>query len=227
LGLSHSASNWAFVGTEAVVGVAERRSQRGGKPDGGAEFIISASEASQFPKETQDGPLEIAFLGRSNVGKSSLLNKLVGKPRLAFTSSRPGCTQLINFFSINDQIRFVDLPGYGYAQVSLEERARWKTLIESYLLGRQNLALSLLLIDARRGWMEKDLELKAWLEFHNRRFEVIVTKVDKLKSSNQFKAGLAEIGKELSEHQPVPFSAIDGRGVREIWQIISKINNKQ
>jgi len=200
--------------------------QQNGK-SGAGEFIISASNPDQFPKESQHGPVEVAFLGRSNVGKSSLLNKLVGKPGLAFTSSRPGCTQLINFFNVNDQIRFVDLPGYGYAQVPLEERARWKTLIESYLLHRKNLALSLLLIDSRRGWMEKDLELKAWLEFHNRRFEVIATKVDKLKSSNQLKAGLAEIQKQVSEHQPVPFSAIDGRGVREIWQIISKINKKQ
>jgi GTP-binding protein len=218
--------NQAFVGTEAVVGAAKGHSRPGGKA-GAGEFIISVSEPNQFPKETEDGPVEVAFLGRSNVGKSSLLNKLVGKPGLAFTSSRPGCTQLVNFFSVNDQIRFVDLPGYGYAQVSLEERARWKTLIESYLLGRESLALSLLLIDARRGWMDKDLELKAWLEFHNRRYQVIATKVDKLKSANQLKAGLAEIQRELSEHQPVPFSAIDGRGVREIWQIISKINKKQ
>jgi GTP-binding protein len=214
------------VGTKAVVGADERRSQRDGKP-GAGEFIISASQPDQFPKDAQHGLVEIAFLGRSNVGKSSLLNKLVGKPGLAFTSSRPGCTQLINFFSVNDQIRFVDLPGYGYAQVPLEERARWKTLIESYLLGRKSLALSLLLIDSRRGWMQKDLELKAWLEFHNHRYEVVATKVDKLKSSNQLKAGLAEIQKPLAEHQPVPFSAVDGRGVREIWQIISKINKRQ
>jgi GTP-binding protein len=94
-------------------------------------------------------------------------------------------------------------------------------------LKRQSLALSLLLIDARRGWMDMDLELKAWLELHNRRFQVIVTKIDKLKGNNQLKAGLAEVAKELEDQQPVPFSAVDGRGVREIWQIISKIKNKQ
>ena len=191
------------------------------------ELIISAARPDQFPREWQTGPSEIAFLGRSNVGKSSLLNRLVGQPELAFTSARPGCTQLINFFKIDEDLRFVDLPGYGYAQVSLEERARWKKLIESYLLERQNLALSLLLIDARRGWMEMDLELKAWLEFHNRRYRVIVTKIDKLKSNNQLKAGLAMVEKELTDQEPVPFSAVDGRGVREIWQIISKIKNKQ
>ncbi len=181
--------------------------------------------------------LEFAFLGRSNVGKSSLLNCLVRQPGvgpgrvnqrgLAFTSARPGCTQLINFYQVKDEVHFVDLPGYGYAQVPFEERARWKGLIESYLVGRQSLALSFLLIDARRGWMEMDLELKAWLEFRNRRYQVVITKIDKLKSNNQLKAGLAAIQKEIPDQQPVPFSAVDGRGVREIWQIISKIKKQQ
>ncbi len=193
-----------------------------------ASLIISAARPQQFPPENRpDSPLEIAFLGRSNVGKSSLLNAVVRQPGLAFTSSRPGCTQLINFFRIGEDLSFVDLPGYGYAHVPLEERARWKELIESYLLERQNLALSFLLIDARRGWMEMDLELKAWLEFHNRRYRVIATKVDKLKSNNQLKAALAAIQRVTPDEQPVPFSAIDGRGVREIWQTISKIKNKQ
>ena len=197
-----------------------------------AELIISAALPGQFPagggvSGTDGGPCEIAFLGRSNVGKSSLLNALVKRPGLAFTSSRPGCTQLINFYRIAEDLRFVDLPGYGYAHVPLEERARWKTLIESYLLDRQNLSLSFLLIDARRGWMDMDLELKSWLEFHNRRYQVIVTKIDKLKSNNQLTTGLAAIGKQIPDTQPVPFSAMDGRGVREIWQIISTIKNQQ
>jgi len=189
------------------------------------ELIISAARPEQFPPERPDQDIEIAFLGRSNVGKSSLLNKLVRQPGLAFTSARPGCTQLINFFQIDERVRFVDLPGYGYARVSLEERASWKKLIESYLLQRQSLALSLVLIDARRGWMEMDLELKTWLEFHNRRYQVIATKIDKLKSANQVKAGLAAIQKQTPDQPPVPFSAIDGRGVREIWQIISRTKN--
>jgi GTP-binding protein len=193
-----------------------------------ASLIISAAHAGQFPpEERRTASLEIAFLGRSNVGKSSLLNCLVRQPGLAFTSSRPGCTQLINFYRINEEIHFVDLPGYGYAQVSLEQRAAWKKLIESYLFGRENLALSFLILDARRGWMDMDLELKAWLEFHDRRYQVIVTKIDKLKSSNQLKSGLAEIQKQLKDQEPMPFSAVDGRGVREIWQVISKIKNQQ
>ncbi len=190
-------------------------------------LIVSAAQAQQFPLEANvRKPVEFAFLGRSNVGKSSLLNRLASRPGLAFTSARPGCTQLVNFFRIDEDIYFVDLPGYGYAHVSREERAGWKKLIESYLLERQNLALSFLLLDARRGWMDMDLELKAWLEFHNRRYQVVVTKIDKLKS-NQVKNGLAAIAKELQDQQPVPFSAQDGRGVREIWQIISKIKNTQ
>jgi GTP-binding protein len=194
-----------------------------------ASLITSAAHAGQFPPEERRTtlPLEIAFLGRSNVGKSSLLNCLVRQPGLAFTSARPGCTQLINFYRIEEDIHFVDLPGYGYARVSLEERAGWKKLIEGYLLGRQNLALSFLIVDARRGWMDMDLELKAWLEFHNRRYQVIVTKIDKLKSNNQLKSGLAAIQKELKDQEPVPFSAVDGRGVREIWQVISKIKKQQ
>ncbi len=201
----------------------------GGEQAATAEkLIISAASASQFPPEARDGEvLEIAFLGRSNVGKSSLLNRLAGRPGLAFTSSRPGCTQLINFFEIDREVRFVDLPGYGYAQVPLSERRSWKQLIESYLTSRQSLALSFLLLDARRGWMEMDLELKSWLEFHNRRYQVIVTKIDKLKSNNQLKAELAAIQREVPDAQLIPFSALDGRGVRETWQIISKIKNKQ
>jgi GTP-binding protein len=193
-----------------------------------ASLIISAARPQQFPPENRPArPLEVAFLGRSNVGKSSLLNTLLRQPGLAFTSARPGCTQFINFFKVEDDLNFVDLPGYGYARVSLEERNRWKELIERYLKERQSLAISFLLIDARRGWMDMDLELKAWLEFHNRRYQVIVTKADKLKSSNQLKAALTAIQKEIPDRQAVPFSAVDGRGVREIWQIISKIKNKQ
>jgi GTP-binding protein len=192
-----------------------------------ASLILSAASPEQFPPETENGPVEVAFLGRSNVGKSSLLNKVARQDGLAFTSQRPGCTQMINFFRIDDRLNFVDLPGYGYAQVPLEERARWKGLIESYLLYRQSLELSFILIDSRRGWMDKDLELKSWLEFHNRRFQVIVTKIDKWKSNNQLKAGMAEIQKQTPDLTLIPFSAVDGRGAREIWQTISKIKNKQ
>ena len=215
-----------MLGTGAAPGVGSKRFERKAEKCV-CELLVSAAEPHQFPPEHgEQGPAEVAFLGRSNVGKSSLLNSLVRQPGLAFTSARPGCTRLINFYRIDETLRFVDLPGYGYAQVPLEERARWKKLIESYLLERRNLRLSFLLIDARRGWMDMDLELKAWLEFHNRRYQVIVTKIDKLKSNNQTKTGLAAIQKELQDQQPLGFSALEGRGVREIWQTISKINKK-
>ncbi len=193
-----------------------------------ASLITSAAHAGQFPPEArQAGRIEIAFLGRSNVGKSSLLNCLVGKRGLAFTSAQPGRTQLINFFRVDDEIDFVDLPGYGYARVSLEQRAGWKKLVESYLLERQSLELSFLILDSRRGWMNMDLELKEWLEFHNRRYQVIATKIDKLKSGNEVKSRLAAIQEELQDQQLLPFSAVDGQGVREIWQVISKIKREQ
>ncbi len=134
---------------------------------------------------------------------------------------------MINFFRVEEGVHFVDLPGYGFAKVPLPQKQEWRKLIEAYLVNRSSLALSFLLLDARRGWMEMDLELKQWLEFHNRRYQVIVTKIDKLKSKNQQIAGLASIRKQIPEQEPVPFSAIDGRGVREIWQIISKIRKRQ
>jgi GTP-binding protein len=188
-------------------------------------LITSAANPYEFPAETGDA-VEIAFLGRSNVGKSTLLNTLVRKPGLAFTSATPGRTQMINFFEVQPGVHFVDLPGYGYARVPLQEKEKWRKLIEAYLRKRKSLALCFLLLDARRGWMDMDLELRDWLEFHNRRYQVIITKVDKL-SKNQQLMELGRIRKQLHDQEPVLFSAVDGRGVRETWQIISKIRNKQ
>jgi GTP-binding protein len=180
-----------------------------------AEFVTSSARPNQFPA---DGLPEIAFLGRSNVGKSSLINTLVGHPGMAFTSSTPGRTQTINFYRIEGKSYFVDLPGYGYARVPREMAAEWKQLIDSYLTDRELLRLCVLILDARRGWMEGDLELRDWLEFHKRRFLVIATKMDKLNQS-ETERGLRAIRKEGVE--PLAFSATTGRGVREIWQAIS------
>ena len=162
---------------------------------------------------------EIAFLGRSNVGKSSLINALTGQKKLAFTSSTPGRTQTINFYRIDGAFYFVDLPGYGYARVPPAYLLEWKKLIDEYLEKRDTLELSCLILDARRGWMEKDLELKRWLEHHGRNYLVIATKFDKLNQSEQ-ERGLRAIRQEGVE--PLPFSAVTGRGVREIWQAITK-----
>ena len=162
---------------------------------------------------------EIAFLGRSNVGKSSLINALVGRKGLAFTSSTPGRTQTINFYRIDDAFYFVDLPGYGYARVPVEHKLAWKKLLVGYLRERGTLQLSCLILDARRGWMEWDLEMKRWLEDHGRQYLVIATKTDKVNQSEQ-EHGLLAIREEGVE--PLLFSALTGRGVREIWQAIAK-----
>jgi GTP-binding protein len=189
-----------------------------------AEHITSAAIPEHFPAPSLP---EVAFLGRSNVGKSSLLNRLTGRPGLAFTSSTPGRTQVINFYRVEEKWHFVDLPGYGFARVPKEIKARWKRLIESYLLNRETLKLAVLLLDCRRGWMQSDLELKQWLEFHQLPYVVVATKVDKLKQKDQHH-GLASIRKELqSDDLLFPFSAITGRGAREIWQAISKTRNSR
>jgi GTP-binding protein len=185
-----------------------------------AEFLVSAARPEQFPAESLP---EVAFLGRSNVGKSSLLNALVGREGLAFVSATPGRTQAINFYRVEKGVHFVDLPGYGYAKVPEAIRRSWKQLIEGYLGGRKTLELSMLLVDARRGWMEHDLELRKWLEFHRRRFLVVATRTDKLKSRSEYDKRMAAM--EADGCEILPFSAKTGRGVREIWQAISKIRN--
>jgi GTP-binding protein len=191
-----------------------------------AQFVTSAARPEQFPSGREHESLvEVAFLGRSNVGKSTLLNALAGNGKIAFTSSTPGRTQLINFFRVGDDLMFVDLPGYGYARVPVEIAREWQGLIEKYLQGRQNLRLCVILLDARRGWMEKDRELKEWLESHGRPYIVAATKIDKLTQSER-QRGLAAIRKE-SGGDIFPVSARSGRGVRELWQTIWKINQTQ
>jgi GTP-binding protein len=182
-----------------------------------SEFLLSASGPEQFPKEEYP---EIAFLGRSNVGKSSLINALVGQKGLAYTSNRPGCTQSINFYRVDGVYSFVDLPGYGYARVPEEVKIAWKKLIESYLVEREALQLSVLVLDARRGWMETDLELQRWLENHQKPYVVVATKMDKVKNQSEMAKSVASLRKGADE--PMLCSATTGRGVREIWQAITK-----
>jgi GTP-binding protein len=180
------------------------------------EFIVSSAKPAAFPSDRLP---EIAFLGRSNVGKSSLINALTGQKGLAFTSNTPGRTQTINFYRVDGAFYLVDLPGYGYARVPPGHQLEWKKLIEQYLEKRETLKLSCLILDPRRGWMDKDLDLKRWLEFHGRQYLVVATKTDKLNQSEQ-EHGLRAIRQEGVE--PLSFSALTGRGVREIWQAIAK-----
>ncbi len=185
-----------------------------------AQFIISAAKPEQFPPE---GDPEIAFLGRSNVGKSSLLNALLGTDAgagdRAHVSSWPGRTQAINFYQVDGGLRLVDVPGYGFAKVPPDISRQWKDLMERYLLGRSVLKRCVLLVDSRRGWMPKDIELREWLEHHKLPYIVVVTKSDKLKSHKE----RHESQKSLREGYTgewLECSAVTGRGVREIWQAI-------
>ena len=189
-----------------------------------AEFIIGASKPEQFPAETVP---EIAFLGRSNVGKSSLINRLLNQKGLARTSATPGCTQAIQFYRVEGGWMFVDLPGYGFAKAPRDFVRSWKDLIESYLTTRQSLGLCLLLLDSRRGWMEMDLELKDWLQHWQRPYAVVATKFDKLKTQRDRSESMAALGKGDPTHTPLTFSALSGQGVREIWQAISTIKTNR
>jgi len=185
--------------------------------------IISAEfERSCFGKSDwfTDGRPEIAFLGRSNVGKSSLLNSLLGRKGLARTSNTPGRTQSINFFLVNGKFHFVDLPGYGYARVSKAMRADWGVMAREYLTEREELVLSVQLVDARHEPSELDKQLNEWLIFHDKPHIVVATKADKL-SSNQLQKQLRSIGGNFGKSKVFPYSSKTGSGRSEIWAEIA------
>lgn len=185
-----------------------------------AEFMTSAVRQSGWPEA---GPVEVAFVGRSNVGKSSLINRLVNRKKLVRTSSRPGCTQHINFFSFNnDAFRFVDLPGYGFAKVPLAVKATWGRMIEEYLLKRQSLRGVVVILDIRRDLSNDDLNLLNWLQAGQTPWLTVLTKIDKF-SRNQMHKALAGLKKQLAPFQRVPltFSALNGQGVSELWQALA------
>jgi GTP-binding protein len=145
-----------------------------------AVYLKSVPDLKQLPKSHLP---EIAFAGRSNVGKSSALNRLVNVKALAKTSSTPGKTRLKNFFLINDNLFFVDLPGYGYAKTSKSLKDSWGKLVENYLKEREALKGTVLLIDSRRGVLEQDLQLLEWLDFYGKEKLIVLTKTDKLNRS--------------------------------------------
>lgn len=185
-------------------------------------FLKSAILPEQFPPS--DRP-EIAFSGRSNVGKSSLINRLVNSRKLARTSSKPGRTRSINFFSVGKNLLLTDLPGYGYAGVPLKIRRDWKKLVETYLKKRFNLKAVVVIIDIRRKLSKGDLDLLCWLKVFQIRPIIVLTKVDKF-SKSEARRQFDMISKELMKKEfspPIAFSAKTGQGRHELWEKIHEI----
>jgi GTP-binding protein len=185
-----------------------------------AEFVKSATKPSEYPPGNLP---EVAIAGKSNVGKSSLINTLVNRKNLAKTSSEPGRTQTLNFFRVNEKLSLVDLPGYGFAKAPLEARRAWKPMVETYLQTREAIRLVILILDSRRGLSPDDSTLLDWLEYHEIPALIVLTKADKLSQFERArqKKGLAAV--PLLEGRPLLFfSALTGEGKDEVWSLIQK-----
>jgi GTP-binding protein len=186
-----------------------------------AEYLASAVKPEQFPVA---GMSEIAFIGRSNVGKSTLLNTLLNRKKLAHTSSTPGKTRTINFFLINNSFYFVDLPGYGYARVSMEMKKSWGVFAEAYLRERETLKLIVLLMDIRHPPTAQDKSMYEWLVHFNLPTVVVATKADKI-SRGQRQLHVSQVRKGLglgSEGPVILFSSQTGEGKDELWRRITQ-----
>ncbi|MDR2400524.1 MAG: ribosome biogenesis GTP-binding protein YihA/YsxC [Deferribacteraceae bacterium] len=184
-----------------------------------AVFIKSASSLSGMPAAALP---EVAFTGRSNVGKSSFINKLLGRKNLVKTGKTPGKTRLLNFFSVEDALIFTDLPGYGYAAVSKTERKRFAELISGYLLTRKNLALCFVLMDIRRSFQTEEREILKLMEQRGINAQLVLTKADKLSKSAVLKEK-ARIARETGESTGniLHFSSVTGTGYEEVWRLIN------
>jgi len=183
-----------------------------------AEFIKSAFKEADWPR---DNKREIAFLGRSNVGKSSLINSLLGVRALARTSSTPGRTQSLNFYLLNQQFRFVDLPGYGYARAPKSIKAEWNKAAADYLAQREQLVLSIHIVDSRHEPSKQDLQLHEWLRHHQKPHLIVATKSDKL-SNNELRRNIDRIARTFNTDQVLTYSAIERRGREQLWGAIEK-----
>ncbi|MBC2579817.1 ribosome biogenesis GTP-binding protein YihA/YsxC [Clostridium sp. DJ247] len=189
-----------------------------------AEFITSAVVASQYPTDNRD---EIAFVGRSNVGKSSLINTLTNRRKLVKVSGTPGKTRLVNFFLINNGFYFVDLPGYGYAKVSKVEKESWGKVIETYLLKREQLKKIILLVDCRHKPTADDVTMYNWIKYYNYRTVIVATKIDKL-TKNELQRNLKVIRETLNidpEDQLLTFSSLKKYGKEELLDVIEQTLN--
>lgn len=174
------------------------------------DFLLSAFTIKQLPAPVCP---DIAFAGRSNVGKSSLINRLVDRTNLVKTSSKPGKTQSLNYFLVDETLYFVDLPGYGFAQVSQETRLSWRGLITEYVETRATLACVIVIIDLRHELKALDRELIDWLRYQKKSFLPVYTKADKLTRNNQFKnAAALDAGLTITADERIIFSAKTGLG---------------
>ncbi|RKN83875.1 ribosome biogenesis GTP-binding protein YihA/YsxC [Paenibacillus ginsengarvi] len=187
-----------------------------------AEFVISAVGPAQYP---EDGLPEIALAGRSNVGKSSLINKMIARKNLARTSSQPGKTQTLNFYKINEELYFVDLPGYGYAKVSMSQRQEWGKFIESYLLKRDRLRMVIMLVDVRHPPTRDDAAMYDWLKHYDIPICIVATKADKVPRS-RWQKHVKQVKETLlvrANDKVVLFSSETGLGKDELWGLIANL----
>jgi GTP-binding protein len=184
-----------------------------------AEFVISAVGPKQFP---QDGRAQIAIAGRSNVGKSSIINSLLHRKNLVKTSQTPGKTQLINFFIINGSFYFVDLPGYGYARVPHAVTDAWAPMIEGYLKNSPRLSAVVVLLDCRREPDERDVQLIEWLRQYDIPVIYALTKIDKLNRQETERVRRSMSGALGTAHEVILTSAKGGQGIKELWSAIIK-----
>ena len=184
-----------------------------------AEFVISAGKKAQYPG---DGRPEIAFVGRSNVGKSTLINTLTNRRKLVKVSSTPGKTRLINFFLINDNMYFVDLPGYGYAKVSKKEKENWGYIMEQYLVERDQLKKIVLLVDSRHKPTGDDINMYNWIKHYNYEVLVVGTKLDKLKRNdiNKNKKIIRDTLKMDKDDKILLISSLNKEGKEEVLEQI-------
>ena len=187
-----------------------------------AELLITAVRKEQYPDTTVP---EIAFAGKSNVGKSSMINALLNRRNLARTSSQPGKTQTLNFYNINDELNFVDLPGYGYAKVSKSEQDKWGDMIDAYLHNRRQLKEIILLVDIRHEPGKNDLQMYQWIKSFGFTGYVIASKADKLSKSQQIKSiNVVKKSLQIKDSNLIyPFSAASKLGVEEIWTLFDSI----
>lgn len=187
---------------------------------------VSLTVSAVNPKQYPDTPFpDLAFAGRSNVGKSSFINKVLGRKSLARTSSKPGKTATINFYNIDDCLNFVDLPGYGYAKVSKEEKKKWSTMIETYLKSRPTLSQVILIVDSRHAPTENDAVMLNFIRAVCGRAVVVASKLDKLKNSERDDALRRVIStlRLCGDDIIIPFSAVTGEGADMFWDYVNTV----